>query len=256
VEYINAPYKRYNGGKSGNGTYQGIINHIPPIDVLISLFTGNGGVERRINMKGGELVLNDIDPEVVKRYKAVLRKKPAYERAMIDVTCEDGVDILANIFDNVCTPRKSLVYADPPYLKDTRQSQQDLYIKEWVYDDHVRFLNLATKASNNGLLVAINHPPHVLYENMLQGWSVYDYQSMTSNGKKMWDRLWYNYPPPTELQDYQYLGKDYRQREIISRRIKRQVANVFKKHSKDERFSQLQVNAAIQAIIDKKNQQL
>jgi DNA adenine methylase len=259
VEYINAPYKRYNGGKSGNGTYQGIINHIPPIDTLVSLFTGNGGVERRINMRGGKVVINDVNADLIKRYNEIVAKMHGAEGRRITVWDFDGIELLEMLtskdtpFSLQFTRQKTLIYADPPYLKDTRQSQQDLYVKEWGYDDHVRFLNLVKKAKNSWFKISINHPPHLLYENMLQGWNVYDYQSMTSSGKKMRDRLWYNYPPPTELQDYQYLGKDYRQREIISRRIKRQVSNIFKKYGKDDRLNQLQRNAVIQAIIDKKN---
>jgi DNA adenine methylase len=258
VEYIVAPYKRYNGGKSGNGTYQGIINHIPPIDTLISLFTGNGGVERRINMRGGHIYLNDIDLDVHNRYSELHRTySHKYKSCLVGNTCgvwlmeNIGITLMLDLYKTVL-PRRTLFYCDPPYLFDTRKGQGQLYTHEWQCEDHVRFLQCVNQKHKAGYLIAVNHPPHLLYENMLQGWNVYDYQSMTSSGKKMWDRLWYNYPPPTELQDYQYLGNNYRQREIISRRIKRQVSNIFKKYGKDERLNELQRNAAIQALIDKK----
>lgn len=251
MEYIPAPYKRYNGGKSGNGTYQGIINHIPPILALVSPFTGNGGVERRINMKGGKIVINDIDADVGFRYLKGRKKfDRLYSYCAIMNVC--GLWLIENLQRGpvgikYIEPSKILVYCDPPYLFDTRKGQGQLYTNEWQYDDHVRFLQLVNEKHKAGYLVAISHPPHILYENSLKGWNVYDYQSMTASGNKMWDRLWYNYPTPTELQDYQYLGKDYRQREVIARRLRRLTNNIFK--LKDP----LQRNAAIQALIDKKN---
>lgn len=258
MEYIPAPYKRYNGGKGGNGTYQGIINHIPPIKRLVSPFTGNGGVERRINMRGGSIVINDIDKDVFERYD---KTKKQWERQFLSAECLNSCGLaLMECFAHFTPPipcsstpaatiAQTLIYCDPPYLFDTRKSKQQLYIQEWQYDDHVRFLGYAKALSNKGYKIAISHPPHILYENALTGWNVYDYMSMTASGTKMWDRLWYNYPKPTELQDYQYLGKDYRQREVIARRLRRLVNNIFK--LKDP----LQRNAAIQALLDKKQSQ-
>src|SRR4029077_20992344 len=37
----------YNGGKNGNGTYQQIINLIPPHKIYIEPFVGSGGIYKR-----------------------------------------------------------------------------------------------------------------------------------------------------------------------------------------------------------------
>ena len=38
------PFKSYNGGKGGSGTYQSIINYIPKCSIYVDAFAGNGGV--------------------------------------------------------------------------------------------------------------------------------------------------------------------------------------------------------------------
>jgi DNA adenine methylase len=235
---IPAPFKRYNGGKSGNGVYQTIINLLPPMQTFASAFVGNGGIERRFNLPK-ENYFFDINKTVTDAWKNVLKgynKKNPNKK--INMHNEDGLNGIA-LFTN--DSKSTLIFCDPPYLFDTRVSQQKLYGQhEWDYDKHVLFLTMIKKVQPN---VIITHPPHILYENMLQGWNVIDFTSMTSSGKKMFDRCWYNYPTPTILQDYTYLGKDYRQRELIKNKTTRHMTKL-------QRLPDAERNAILSAVIN------
>lgn len=235
---IPAPFKRYNGGKSGNGVYQTIINLIPPMSFFISPFVGNGGVERRINLPGISMFF-DTNKTVVDAWKVALKgytkKNPGKK---IDVINQNGLKAIGAYKGNEKT---TFIFCDPPYLFDTRVSQQKLYGEhEWQYNDHVMFLTLLKRCTCN---VMVTHPPHILYENMLQGWSVKDYTFIDSSGQKRFDRIWYNYPTPTILQDYTHLGADYRERELVKNKTARHMAKL-------KRLPDVERNAILSAVIN------
>jgi len=243
LQHIPAPFKSYPGGKSGEQVYQTIINEIPPIKVLVSLFAGNAGVERRIDMKGGLLVLNDLDLEVFKRYQSI---GTAFTVSSLSVYNSDGLDMLQRYIDNLTAkPNQTLIFADPPYLFESRSSQRAIYNHEWDYETHVRFLLLAKKASDAGYKLAITHPTHILYENHLQGWRAVCFESMTRSGKKIRDTLWLNYEQPAQLQDYRYWGNDYRERENFRRRVSRNVKKIFA-------MPEIERNCLIEELIKKR----
>ena len=52
---------QYNGGKNGNGTYQTIINQIPPHQIYFELFAGSAAVYR-FKRPSDISVLCDMDP--------------------------------------------------------------------------------------------------------------------------------------------------------------------------------------------------
>ena len=64
-------YEHYFGGKSGGGTFQILINHIPPHDVFYSLFLGNCGVTRHIR-PAQQNILCDLDIDVVAAWDMVI----------------------------------------------------------------------------------------------------------------------------------------------------------------------------------------
>lgn len=234
---IPAPFKRYNGGKSGNGVYQTIINLLPPMHTFVSAFIGNGGVERRFNLPPCNYFC-DVNETVVDAWKVVLngynKKNPGKKINIGKAPAMRTIKYFAE------SDKSTLIYCDPPYLFDTRASQQKLYGQfEWSYDDHVKFLQEIVKCSCN---VLITHPPHILYENLLTGWNVKDFTSVTSSGQKMHDRCWYNYPTPTILQDYTHLGNDYRERELIKNKTARHMAKL-------QRLPEAERNAILSAVV-------
>lgn len=201
------PFSTYNGGKAGNGTYQNIINHIPQCDTFIDAMVGNGGIFFNLNLPA-VTVINDVDRAVIDRYN--------------DASVAPGIivenDDYAGIIDKYdVLGRKVFFYFDPPYLIETRRSSKRLYNYEWSEEDHVRFLEKALIVKSN---VMISHYPCKLYNKYLKGWNYFDFQSITRNGIAT-ERIYMNYPKPHILQDYRYLGTDFRDRQRIKRKITR-----------------------------------
>jgi site-specific DNA-adenine methylase len=204
------PYTTYNGGKAGNGTYQAIINHIPKCEVFIDAMVGNGGIFFNLNLPA-LTVINDIDISLIDRYNDTSATKAA-----VIVECADYAGIIAK-YDE--WRRKVFIYFDPPYLFETRKSGKRLYKHEWSETEHIRFLKLAVKVKSD---VMISHYPCKLYNEYLNGWNHFDFESMTRNGMAT-ERIYMNYPKPHILQDYRYLGSDFRDRQRIKRKISRYI---------------------------------
>jgi hypothetical protein len=60
----------------------------------------------------------------------------------------------------------------------------------------------------------------------LEGWRTHTFQAMTRRGPAT-EWLWTNYPEPTALHDYRFLGDNYRERERIKRKIGRWTARLW-----------------------------
>lgn len=206
---MKKPFKTYNGGKAGNGTYQQIINQIPQCDVYIEPMVGNGGIFHALNLPALK-VINDIDARVIAAYDVA----GSQSKILVFNYCYKHIIDMCHSFSD-----KKFVYFDPPYLFDTRKSQKPLYKFEWTEADHIEFLTLAVSIKSNCM---ISHYPCELYDTMLAGWRTHDFQSMTRNGLRT-ERIYMNYPEPAILQDYRYIGTDYRERQRIKRKINRWI---------------------------------
>lgn len=224
---MTKPFKTYNGGKAGNGTYQQIINNIPKHDLFVDAMVGNGGIF--LNLKRpGVTVINDVDGSVIKRFRDLIAKNDDYgHKDSLIVENDDYAGIIAKY---ECAADKVFFYFDPPYLKETRKSQRDLYKFEWEEEDHLRFLQAAVTVKSD---VMISHYPCNLYNKALTKWRTHDFESQTRNGKAI-ERIYMNYSKPEVLQDFSYLGNDYRERQRIKRKIQRQLQKL-KEMPADER---------------------
>lgn len=199
----------YPGGKNGAGVYQRIINQMPPHDTYVEGFLGSGAVLRH--------------------------KRPAWLSVGVDRS-EDALDLcdslnhsrvewlrVQNSFQGFCTgfdfSPGVLLYLDPPYLPETRKGG-DVYGHEMSQADHVIMLR---RIVDLDCMVMLSGYPSVLYDDMLTGWRRIDYRATTRRG--MVDEcLWANFPEPTALHDYSYLGDDFRARERIKRKKARWTA--------------------------------
>jgi hypothetical protein len=83
-----------------------------------------------------------------------------------------------------------------------------------------------------------------LYAQTLEGWRTVQYTSQTRSGRTAIEWVWLNFPPPLELHDYRYLGRDFRERERIKRKIKRWKSRLSKMPDL-ERHAMLAAIAAI-----------
>jgi DNA adenine methylase len=218
----------YPGGKSGDGVYQKIINQIPPHDVYIEAFFGDGGVYRHIRPACSSIAI-DIDSDVVANWKGA----PG-----LTVICGDAISILPGLVASVSG--RVFVYADPPYLGEVRKSKRAIYKNEMM-DSDIHSLLLSMLATLP-CMVAVSGYYSSLYESMLPAWRSISFNAKTRAGvAREW--LWMNYPEPTELHDYRYLGENFREREKIARQKRRWRARLL-------RMSALQRYALLEAIAE------
>ena len=68
---------------------------------------------------------------------------------------------------------------------------------------------------------------NALYDEALASWPRIDYMAQTRGGPKE-ESIWMNFPEPTELHDYSFLGDDFRERERIKKKKQRWQARLAK----------------------------
>jgi site-specific DNA-adenine methylase len=223
---MTKPFQTYPGGKASPGVTQILINLIPAdIICYISPTLGNDPVFRAIKpFKVASLI--DIDPGVVDRWKAFAASCPKtkWEKSFVNIYNEDCFTVLSDFeidgFAWGITPSKVLIFLDPPYLMDTRSTKQRIYKYEFTDDMHRKLLSRVRALSNRGYNIMICCYPNEMYDAELGpfgGWVYEDYKSQTRAGQ-VTERVYFNYPKPTDLHDFSFYGANFRQREQIKRK--------------------------------------
>jgi DNA adenine methylase len=219
----------YDGGKSGNGVYQQIINHIPPHNIYIAPFAGHDGIFRKIR-RADISILNDKDPRVCERWlmgiDGCIVSKDRYQGNLFNnkplmpaviIRNEDYAGVIAKFKDTA----GAFIYCDPPYPYETRRSSKKLYLFDWPEKkQHEDLLSMAVTATCS---VMISSYDNELYHDVLvyqNKWHYHKFNSMTRGGVRE-ETIYMNYPKPTVLHDFQYLGKNYRERERIKKKVNR-----------------------------------
>ncbi len=222
------------GGKSGNGTYQNIINHIPPHKIYVAPFAGHDGIFQK-KLPCPISILNDKDAAVIERWKKVLDKKKflvcenfmqgnLFEAATLPTVIlrnDDYRNIVTRFTDNA----DAFIYFDPPYKMENRSSRKNQYTFDFTTDrQHIDLLILANLARCNVMISAYENE---LYNEYLAGWQTHRFNSMTRGGLRE-EIIYYNYPPPAVLHDFRYLGENFRERERIKRKVNRHSVRLLK----------------------------
>ena len=199
----------YKGGKNGSGIYQRLINLIPPHDVYIECFLGSGALMR--NKKPARHNIGcDLDFEALKLCKFLLAKSnDDRSHSLLHI---NAISFLSS-YDYT---GDEFIYCDPPYHPETR-SNAKIYTHETDAEFHEQLLQLLVTLPCNVMLSGYDHS---LYRAMLDGWNCQSYLAPTRAGH-VTEHVWMNYETPTILHDYNHLGKDFRERERIRRKIKR-----------------------------------
>lgn len=224
----------YPGGKNGSGVYQKIINQIPPHRVFISAFLGHCAVTR---FKKPAIVSIgvDRDAEVVEHWMDLIATNS--DVAGVTVIHGDAISFLKSYN----WQGDEFVYADPPYLMETRKSKRKLYNAE--YGDTVQHEELLTVLRSLPCMVALSGYQSSLYASVLATWRTIHFQTMTRGGKPATEWLWMNYDEPQALHDYRYLGENFREREKITRQKRRW-------HARLKRMTSLQRYALLSSIAE------
>lgn len=244
----------YFGGKGG--CFRNLINQIPPHDTLYVPFAGHCAIVRNIR-RPKRVFLNDLDAAVVAWWRRQLdvstRKSeslPAttpnseseYSGSQITITRRCGIECLDELGRDARREAAAagvsgaFVYLDPPYLQSTRKSESR-YRHEMTHDDHVRLLDVAKSLPCR---VMISGYSSKLYAKQLADWRHFDFPSMTRGGKAI-EHVWCNYPEPTELQDYRWLGRDRRERFKLLRRERNMIQKL-------SRLTAIERNALLTAV--------
>lgn len=202
----------YPGGKTADGTYQTIINQIPPHEEFISGYLGHCAITR-IKAPAGITYGIETNPDTVHNWEALNVAHP--EHPLLDRMVIRTGKFLEQVkrlpWDCFLNP---FIYLDPPYPRDTRRTQRDIYQCEMDQADHTELLRwcIAQKVP-----ICISSYPNDLYEEMLTGWRCITFEAQTRGGPAT-EIIYMNYEEPTELHDYRFIGADYRQREVFKRR--------------------------------------
>lgn len=219
----------YKGSKGGEGVYQRIINLVPPHRIWWEIFAGSAIVTKMIRAAEQSFV-TEAEPLQAGRLKKELKDRAVVYNCAgsqkIDEICSGGVD--------------TFIFADPPYLKETRTYQRDIYKVEWSRDDHWKWIQWC---KSRGERIMITHPICDMYMIELKGWNRVTYTYNSRQGLRD-NCIWMNYEKPEELHDYRYCGHNKTERQRIQRKIEREL-------SKLSTLKAIERNAIIQAIVDK-----
>jgi len=199
---------RYPGGKGV--IYKNLINLIPPHDTYIETHLGGGAVLRN-KLPATTTIAIDIDPAVFEMWNT--EKHPHVKFFMMD-----------NIFflKNHEIKGHTFIYADPPYLNCKSHCP---YKYGYTEDQHVELIKCLLDLSSPIVQIMISGYWSELYADMLNEWRVVTFETMKRGGMAT-EYVWMNYPEPTALHDYRYLGDTFRDRERIKRKQNRWIANL------------------------------
>jgi site-specific DNA-adenine methylase len=186
---------------------------MPPHRTYIETHTGGGAVLR--NKRPAELnIAIEVD------WEAYLMLCNILENPYIKVYNVDALDYLRGFEPD----ENTLIYTDPPYLPSTRKSGK-LYRHEYTEADHVALIKHLRCLWPT--MIMISGYRSELYFDMLGDWNQYEFDTMTRRGPAT-EYLWFNYRWPNKLHDYSHLGSTFRERERITRKQKRLLANLGK----------------------------
>ncbi len=200
VSFDDDQAMNYPGGKGK--CYQRLINLMPAHQVYIETHLGAGAVMRHKKPATRSIGI-DIDPAV----HAVWQQNELHGQC--ELVHKDAREFLqAQTFTG-----NELIYADPPYLPETRKSKK-VYRFEYDQQGHVELL-CTLKALP--CMVMVSGYRSDLYLEALEGWRLVTFDAKTHAGLRE-ECVWMNFPEPMALHDTRYLGHTFRERQTIARR--------------------------------------
>jgi DNA adenine methylase len=196
------------GSKGGSGVWQRIISEMPPHRVYVEAFGGAGVVYRR--KRGCELsLLIEKDPTTASSLATFL---PAAAHVIVG----DAISLLPVLHLGA----DALVYADPPYPLSSRRQSRALYRCEMADDEHEALLAVLVGLKCRVMVSTYANP---MYARALGDWRCVTIPTVTRGGGGSTELVYCNFAESHHRHDPRWLGRDYRERERIRRRVSRWV---------------------------------
>lgn len=217
----------YPGAKTNSGLIQFLINNMQLHDCYFELFAGTAKLFRTKRPAAYNWI-NDIDPKA----PALIDKNDIYKEcftimsmtAVIELTDYDKnivyscIEAMAIIEKNAkYFNRNHFIYLDPPYTFSSRRSGKKYYKHEVDFDYHRRLLDKIQSIDAN---VMISTKEDDLYNEKLKSWRKASFLTTDRQGTYE-EIIFMNYDPPALLHQYDFLGKNFTDRQRIQRKIKR-----------------------------------
>lgn len=184
--------------------YQFIINQIPPHETYYEMFLGSGAILRHKKQAVHTYGI-DCNTGIINTWKK-------YTPDWITLFNSNALQVIPTI------PKKLtnvFIYLDPPYYYPSRSSVNALYKNEFSNEDHEKLLKIIVKIKHNCMISTYEN---LLYSSYLSNWRKKEFK-VSVHGHPKKEIIYMNYPEPTDLHDYQYLGKNSSDRQRISRKI-------------------------------------
>lgn len=197
---------QYPGKKSNSGIVQFIINNIPLHTRYFELFAGTGNIHFS-KRPADENILSDFD---VKQVRYLIDNNRSNNTLVIQKTFQDL--IAKTVFTG-----SDFLYLDPPYPLSSRRNAKKYYRHEMTDEDHVQLLKTVLAMDAN---IMISTRQNELYELHLKSWRKKLFKTVDRAGACE-EIIYMNYPEPPLLQQYDYLGNGYIDRQRIKRKIER-----------------------------------
>lgn len=208
----------YLGSKAASGAYQAIISQMPPHDTYIETHLGGGAI--MLNKPPASRNIGyDIDPDTIEEF---CQGNPEFLDELEESLEISNVDAISTLqkFDFSSSGR-TLIYADPPYLPETRTSRAR-YRHEYTEGDHRRLIATLRVLPSN-VMVMISGYPSALYDTLLANWRSIQFQVMTRGGPRT-EQLWMNFAEGAAY-SHAFAGTDYIDRQRIKRKAERWASN-------------------------------
>ncbi|KHT34440.1 DNA adenine methylase [Pectobacterium carotovorum] len=205
----------YLGSKAASGAYQKIIANMPPHDVYVETHLGGGAV--MLNKPPARLNVGvDIDQITIEEFCQLNPEFVDTLDTRLRIINEDAADFLQS--HDLEAMGRVLIYADPPYLPETRTSNAS-YRHEYTVDDHRELIAILRQCP---YYVMISGYPSAIYDELLGDWRTVTFQVMTRGGART-EKLWMNYQEDAAYSTA-FAGKDYIDRQRIKRKAERWAA--------------------------------
>ncbi|EAB1569761.1 DNA adenine methylase [Salmonella enterica] len=204
----------YLGSKAASGVFQKIIAEMPPHDTYIETHLGSGAVMFHKPPAQHSIGI-DIDSAAFSLTRRRWKDK-GLTPPDIHFHYGDAVSFLEGYFD-FATAGRVLIYADPPYMPETRTSRAR-YRHEYTVADHERLLRCLMSLPENVSVILSGYPSQ-LYDTTLTGWRTREFQAMTRGGVRT-EKIWMNYEEG-KAYSHTFAGKDYNDRARIKRKAAR-----------------------------------